>query len=269
MGFKEFIMVKRSSWFLILSSLFLAIAFASCATTPNPEDIAKQKKQAEAFRNLGESFMADDKYTRALKEFLKAEALYGEDHILQNDLGLVYAAMDQTDLSIVHYRKAIDIKPNYSVAWNNMGVVYLSLEQWDDAIECFNSALENLLYATPYYALNNLGEAYRGKGDYARAIDLYKETILTEPRFHQAYRGLGLSYIALGDYDAAAKSLEKAVKKAPGFTIAYYDLGRAYVFQYEKKKALAAFKKVTELAPDSELADLASREIKKLEFMRE
>ena len=43
----------------------------------------------------------------------------------------------------------------------------------------------------------------------------------------------------------------------------------AYVFKYEKKKALAAFKKVIKLAPDSELADMASNEIKKLEFMKQ
>jgi len=51
------------------------------------------------------------------------------------------------------------LKSDYSEAFNAMGTVYLRLEEWDKAISCFNKALAILLFAAPYIALNNLGEA--------------------------------------------------------------------------------------------------------------
>jgi len=138
------------------------------------------------------------------------------------------------------------------------------LKEWDSAIECFNRALDNLLYATPQFALNNLGEAYRGKGDYKKSIEYYRKALDVDPRFPTAYRGLGLTYLATGDYREAVSALEKAVRYAPDFAGAYFDLGRSYARQRKKQKAISAFRKVAELVPASNLADRALSEIRKL-----
>lgn len=241
-------------------SFCILLSLISCAT-----DSAKRRSQSEASRYLGERFIAEGNFTGALRELLKAEALYDEDHILQNDLGLAYSGKGKLDQALVHFEKAVELNPKYAEAWNNMGTVYLKLEKWDNGISCFNRALEQLLYATPHFALNNLGEAYRGKGDYGRSIDYYKEALRAEPRFAGAHRGLALTHVAMGDLDAAISSLEKATEYDPEFAAAYYDLGRAYAGKYNREKALAAFKKVLQLVPDSALADLASAEIGKME----
>lgn len=251
-------MLKRSPWFLL--SFYCALCLVSCAT-----NMAERKKQAKAFRYLGETYLVQGNATAALRELLKAETLYEQDHLLQNDLGLAYFAKGKLDLALVHFEKALAIKPDYAGAWNNMGTVYLKLEEWDKAIDSFNHALDHLLYATPHFALTNLGEAYRGKGDYERSIEFYKKALDAEPRFFRAHRGLGRIYMTMGDYDAAASSLQKAVDYAPGFAPAYYDLGRAYVGKYNREKALSAFRKVVELVPDLPLAEAASAEIKKLQ----
>ncbi len=251
-------MLKRLPWFLL--SFYCALCLVSCAA-----DMAERREQSEAFRRLGERHLAERNLTGAFRELLKAETLYEQDHLLQNDLGLAYFAKGKLDLALVHFEKALAIKPDYAGAWNNMGTVYLKLEEWDKAIDSFNHALDHLLYATPHFALNNLGEAYRGKGDYERSIEFYKKALDAEPRFFRAHRGLGRIYMAMGDYDAAASSLQKAVDYAPGFAPAYYDLGRAYVGKYNREKAVSAFRKVVELVPDSPLAEAASAEIKKLQ----
>ena len=250
-------MLKRSSWSLVL--LCCAFCLVACAT--NTVDI----ERAEASRRLGERYLADGNLTAALKEFLKAEAYYDQDHILQNDLGLAYFEKGKLDQALVHFEKAVDLKPEFAGAWNNMGIVYLQLDDWDKAINSFNHALDQLLYATPHFALNNLGAAYRGKMEYARSVESYRKAIKTQPRFSEAHRGLGLTRMAMGDYEAAIASLEKAVQYAPKYALAHYDLGLAYVAGYDREKAVHAFKKVVALVPDSALADAAKAEIRKLE----
>ncbi|MBW2020866.1 MAG: tetratricopeptide repeat protein [Deltaproteobacteria bacterium] len=251
-------MLKRSPWLLLC--LYLSLCLVSCAA-----HLAERKSKAEASRRLGEGYLGEGNATAALKELLKAEKLYEKDAFLQNDLGLAYFAKKEFDLAIAHFKKALAIKPDYPEALNNMGTVYLRLKQWDDAIECFNRAHANLLYTTPHFALSNLGEAYRGKKDYRRAIVFYKKALEINPRFPEAHRGLGLTYIATGNYKGAVSSLEKAVQYAPYLAPAYYDLGRARARQYDTEKAISAFKKVVELVPETPLAKQALAEIRKLQ----
>jgi Tfp pilus assembly protein PilF len=189
----------------------------SCATSDKKK--TSDKELADASRHLGEGYLGEGNYTAALRELLRAEKLNSRDPYVQNGLGLAYVGKEKLDMALESFNKAVSLKPDYASAWNNMGIVYLRLKEWDKAIESFNKALDQLLYATPHFALNNLGEAYRGKKDYVRSIQAYHEALEEERRFFRAYRGMALTYIAMEDYDAAASSLEKAVKMAPDITI--------------------------------------------------
>ncbi len=247
-------MTRRSKFFL---PCLIALVFsASCAA-----DLAMHKDQGETSRRIGEGYLGEGNVSAALGELLKAEKLYNKDPFVYYDLGLAYFAKEEFKLAIVHFDKAVALKPDFSEAFNAMGTVYLRLKEWDKAISSFNKALANLLYASPYVALNNLGEAYRAKKDYEHAMDFYNKALKANSRFANAHRGLGLVYLDMDNYEAAAFSLEKAVRYAPGFAPAYYDLGFAYAGQYKMKKAIAAFKKVVALAPDTPLADSALAEI--------
>ena len=244
----------------LMGSLLVCLLLVSCAA-----HLAERKSQAKASRQLGEAYLREGDTTTALRELLKAEALYDKDHFLQNDLGLAYFGKEEFDLAISHFKKAVDLKPDYSDGLNHMGVVYLRLGQWDDAIACFSRALDNLLYAAPHFALSNLGDAYRAKKDYELSIAYFKKALKANPRFPGAHRGLGLTYMAMGDYEAAISSLERAVQYAPRFATAYFNLGRAYAGQSATENAISAFNKVVGLAADTPLADSALAEIRKLQ----
>ena len=73
-------MASRKWLFFICLGLILALA--ACAAG----DRALKKERAKASRDLGEAYMSQKAYTRALREFLKAEQIYAKDPFLQNDL---------------------------------------------------------------------------------------------------------------------------------------------------------------------------------------
>ena len=104
---------------LVLLTLFLA----ACAGNKQ-----LKKEQAEATRKLGEAYLRQGNYTAALSELRKAEKLYPQDHILQNDLGIAYRKKGKTDLAIKHFKKAIKLKPDFAPAINNLGTAYFDIE---------------------------------------------------------------------------------------------------------------------------------------------
>ncbi|PQP34327.1 pilus assembly protein PilF, partial [Desulfobacteraceae bacterium SEEP-SAG9] len=118
--------------FLIATCTLMIGCMIACAT--NLEQI---KLEAEAQRNVGEAYMAEGKYTAALKELLDAEKLYADDYLLQNLLGLAYMRKEKPELAVEHYKKSVELKHDYAPAKNNLGTAYLALGEWDAAIACF------------------------------------------------------------------------------------------------------------------------------------
>ncbi|MGB2688779.1 MAG: tetratricopeptide repeat protein, partial [Desulfobacterales bacterium] len=82
----------RLDWTVLVMMVFCVV---SCGTA----NIKVQKQQGEALRNLGEVYYKQGDYTSALRELLKAEALYPDDPFLQDDLGLTYKAKKRLDLA--------------------------------------------------------------------------------------------------------------------------------------------------------------------------
>jgi type IV pilus assembly protein PilF len=244
--------------------LILIFGVISCAA-----NLEMQKKQAKASRSFGEAYYRQGNYPAALGEFLKSETLYPGDPFLQNDLGLTYMAMEKMDLAVKHFKKALEIKPDYAPAINNLGTAYLKKKEWDAAIRYFKEVSENLLYATPHFALSNLGWAYYNKKEYALAEKFYLKALEISPKFINARVGLGKTYTAMGRSSEAVATLEKAVKDYPRLGQLYFDLARAYTLSGEYKKALDAYEKAVEFAPDTALSREAEKEARKIRRFRE
>ena len=248
---------------LLTTLIILLTAFftTSCATTNQQIN----REQGESIRNIGEVYMQQGDYRKALKEFQRAQALYADDHLLYYDFGIVYFNLNRLDLSVTYFKKAIDLKPDFPPAKNNLGLAYLRQKKLDKAIETFKELDGDLLYATPHKPLSNLGEVYFEKKEYALAEKNFKAALDIEPNFAMALRGLGKTYMAEGRITEAVQTLEKAVQNAPNFAALYLDLGNAYAMAREYKKALFAYNRVIELAaPNSDLAKMAAEEADKI-----
>jgi len=263
---QRIIKVKKMRTYRLAWTVFAFLIFGIVSCTANLE---LRKKQAEDTRNLGEAYYNQGNYTAALGEFLKAKTLYTGDPYLQNDLGLTYMAMKKMDLAIKHFKKALEIKPDYAPALNSLGTAYLNKKEWDTAIRYFKEVTENLLYATPHFALSNLGWAYYNKKEYALAEKFYLNALEIKPKFVNALVGLGKTYIAMNRSLEAVATLEKAVKDYPRLGQLYLELARAYTLSGEYKKAYKFYKKAVEYAPDSAFARKAEQEGQKIRKFRE
>ncbi|MGD2272493.1 MAG: tetratricopeptide repeat protein [Desulfobacterales bacterium] len=238
----------------------LLLSLAACAETRE-----LKKKKGEAARKVGEAYLRQENYRAALKELLKAEKLYPKDHILQNDLGIVYRKKGKVDLAIKHFKKAIKLNSNYAPAFNNLGTAYYDKGDWDAAINYFKKVSEDLLYATPHYAYYNLGKAYYMKKAYSRAEEYFLKALDVEPRYVEPLVELGRTYLALGRYSEANAALRSAVEQIPGHARGHFYLAEVQRITGNHRKALESYNKVIDLAPKTPLAKEAQKRKAQLE----
>jgi len=186
--------------------------------------LEQRKRQSQAARDVGESYLIQGNYTAALKELIKAEKIYPDDAILQNYLGLAYRAKNHYEEAVVFFKKALELQPDYSPAYNNMGETYLTMKKWDQAITVFKELSTNILYSTPHFADLNLGWAFYNKQDYITSVIYYKKVVKhyldgfsKDIVYVKALRGLGKNHMATGKMNKAEKVLEEVLVLAPEF----------------------------------------------------
>ena len=246
-------------WSLIL----IAVLFIASCTAQDPN---RNKRIAEAKRDIGEAYMRQGDYTAALRELLEAAKLYPDDHIVHNDLGICYMNKKRMADAIAHFKKAVAIKPSYAPARNNLGRAYLALKEWDTAIGIFKEISKDALYGTPHYPLSNIGLAYFHKGEYNSALRYYKEALKIQENFVNALRGAGRCYLALNDGRLAVRYLTRAVKVAPKAPEIHYELADAYLLIGRTRQAVVSYETAIELAmPES---DITAKARKRLETIR-
>jgi tetratricopeptide (TPR) repeat protein len=255
-------MRKNLIW--IAGCVLLACMLVACIT----KNLERQKQMAEKTRLLGEAYFAEQRHQDALREFLKAEEMYSNDHLLHDDLGRVYLALGRHELAIKHFKKALQINPEYTPARNNLGNAYAVTKDWDKAIEQYEIAADSLLYATPHYPLANIGFVYYQQGKYDLAKNYYRKSLKAKRDYVGAMHGLGRTYMATGRVAEAIDIMEKAVGLAPESAFVNFDMGNAYRMNREYQKAVAFYNKAAELQPDSELADKALEEARKIENLQ-
>jgi tetratricopeptide (TPR) repeat protein len=254
----------RNKWIWIAGCVLLACVLVACTT----KNVEKQKQIAEKTRMLGEAFLRDQRYQEALREFLKAEKFYSNDHLLHDDLGRVYLALGEHELAIKHFKKSLEINPEYTPARNNLGNAYAVTKNWDKAIEQYKISADSLLYATPHYPLANIGFVYYQQKKYDLAKKYYRESLRVKRDYVGAMHGLGRTYMATGKVADAIEIMEKAVELAPDSAFVNYDLGNAYRMNRQYQKAITFYNKAAQLQPNSELADRALEEAHKIENLQ-
>ena len=76
-----------------------------------------------------------------------------------------------------------------------------------------------------------LGDAYRGKGQPADAIDNYRKALQLDPSFTAAYYGMGAAYMGMRDINNATTFLQKTLALEPNNPLALADMSDILLLQ--------------------------------------
>lgn len=227
-----------------VTSIFLCVLLIGCAGNKT-----LLNKKSQALQNMGNSLIQEGDLRGGLEKLLEANKLDPENPDIHNELGLVYRDLEAYQKSLVHFKKALALKPNFSEAQNNLGTLYLILKEWDLAIGCFQKAVSNLLYKTPHYAYNNMGLAYYNKGNYQKAIENYQKALQSFPSYSLCYENLARSYEATNQWESAIEAYKESIDYAPNYPMPHFNLARLYLRLNRNDEAVKELNLTIEIDP--------------------
>ncbi len=135
-----------------------------------------------------------------------AEIVDGKLKIQAFELVEKTTRMDNLDLQIANYRRALEIDSNYVDAWNNLGVSYYYYGNLDSAVICFKKALDKKPDYPP--AHNNVAYLLDALGDYDQAVVHYQRAIQLRLNYVIALANLVDTYVHKKDYESARTILD-------------------------------------------------------------
>jgi tetratricopeptide (TPR) repeat protein len=153
----------------------------------------------------------------------------------------------------VHFKKALDIFPDYIAARNDLGAQYLKLKRLDEAEESFNTVLQ--VDPRNFNAKFNRGLVRIERRDYPDAITQLNEAIATDSGRAVAHLWLGFALLETGDLAGAERELTKAlVMGGAECTASHYHLARIYLNRGDVRGAERSLRAYLEESPNGEYA---------------
>ncbi len=176
-------------------------------------------------------------------------ACTSDNYIAHNNLGDALFQKGSVDEAIIHYQKALQIKPDYAEAHNNLGNALIQKGNVDEAIAHYQKALKiKPDYAEVHY---NLGNALLKKGSVDEAIAQYQKALQITLDYAEAHNNLGSALLQKGSVDEAIAHYQKALQIKPDYAEACYNLGNALLKKGSVDEAIAHFQKVLQITPDN------------------
>jgi serine/threonine protein kinase/tetratricopeptide (TPR) repeat protein len=205
-------------------------------------------------QKLGESLSSIQKYdvsieqaTTSSLEALKAFAMGNEER-----------SRGRARESLVFYKHAAELDPNFAMAHARIGVFYVNQEQLETAQEYIQKAYDlrdrvserERLYITEKY-YNYI------RGEVDKAIETLKTWVRLYPNDFIPHNNLALDYQILGNYEESLKEGLEAVRLSPNNITARENVVASFIGLGRFEEAEQASKEIEKLNPDSPEAHLS------------
>jgi eukaryotic-like serine/threonine-protein kinase len=230
------------------------------ATAPDKEHVldALGKASAGMRAKLGESLSSIKKLytpfgetTTPSLEAFRAYALGDDAHQKGNDIPEAEG----------HYKRALEIDPNFAMAYARLGVIYRNSGQTSKSDEYFRKAYDMSKHVSERERLYIAGHYEEGvTGNIRKEIETLQEAIQTYPGQLDSYTNLNVAETMMGQFDRALPYGLKATQLQPDDAISSEDLIANYVGLGRMKEAQAEMARAHKLGLDDGTA-AASEEL--------
>ena len=158
--------------------------------------------------------------------------------------GLQAYKADRDEEAIEHFRRAVELSPDFAEAHYRLGLAYNATKQKEEADKAF-----------------------------ADAVKAYEKIVKQQPKNSDAFYFLGLCYQKLSKYDEAVKALKEAVKNSEQESDdKYFELAAAHFKIAQYDDSVRALNKTLEINPDhfpaQELLEQAKSGARRIEEFR-
>lgn len=185
-----------------------------------------------------------------LDKSAKANGIYATKLLFELSRNRDAADQNVISLIIKHYKRSVEIFPDYYSSWNNIGYVYLITgKDPEKALPYIDKALE----IKPEYpeALFSKGLCYEMKGEYEKAAELYKKAMDINPHYVDAIVKTANWNNKNGNVKEAIELNKRLVRMEPSLDIPWINVGNYFFMRTDTVNALKYWEKAYEINPEN------------------
>jgi tetratricopeptide (TPR) repeat protein len=165
---------------------------------------------AEAHNNWGGMLLAHSRISEAMDHFRKAIEINPDYAEVQINLGTALAEQNQAAEAIGHYERALEIKPGNGKAHYNLANILATQGRFDEAIRHYGQAVA--LMPDFIHARYQLAVLLESRGEFAAAIAQFQKILDLDPRHAPAQNNL--AWLLATCPDASLRNGNKALELA-------------------------------------------------------
>jgi len=201
-----------------------------------------------AHNNLGQILLDRNQPEEALVHFQKALELKPDAPDFRNNVGAALFKAGRLEEAIVHYRESIRMDPKSYVAHYNLANVLSLMGRFDEAIPEFRTAVS--FKSDLAEAYSNLGFSLLQKNEIDDAISNFGTALKISPGFAAAHYNLGLALYQKGQFDEAALQFLEAIRLQGDYAEAHNNLGAVFYLKGRTNEAAAQFLYALQIKPN-------------------
>jgi tetratricopeptide (TPR) repeat protein len=171
-------------------------------------------------------------------------------------------AEKKTDAAILHFRKAIEIYPDFFDAHMALGQLYVDTSQWEKAEASFRQALR--INPKSVSAMVSLGEVYRRQKKYTEAEKVLEEALKADNGSWETNFTLGRIHWELKDIVKAGKYVARAIELQPNVAEAHLLAGNIFIRAGLPANAVIEYEEYLRLAPNGEFSSQTQTLVEKI-----
>ncbi|MDD3237836.1 MAG: tetratricopeptide repeat protein [Candidatus Gastranaerophilales bacterium] len=243
-----------------------AIAIINQGKAKFPQNVDLQKQYRSIMAEVSSGLYADatklfeqGQFNAAIQAYQKIQPPTAESQL---GIAASYQALENYNMALDYYKKALALDPTNSDIPYYMGSVYLNLDQFTNARIYLNKSLaldktnektKSLLKFATEQENNELLDKALDLYDqkkYFDALKIVNGVISKSPNSGAAYYYRGLIYDAQKHYQLAVTDYQKAVTYSKDFSLAYYSLGVDLDTLGRHQEAISAYRKYLAAKPE-------------------
>jgi len=171
--------------------------------------------------------------------------------------GRVALDMGDTSRAISGFQKSVQIDAANQDAWMFLGRIYsnrnnpLAIQFFDNALRVDSTLLE---------AREFKGVYYKRRGEFDKAFEVYRDIVLRNPDYSNAWFDMGMIYLEMDSLAKARDNFDIAIKTDPLFVKAYYYRGVCAELAGNPAAALDDYRQANKMSPSfTEAAEALER----------
>jgi tetratricopeptide (TPR) repeat protein len=179
-----------------------------------------------------------------INDVLRRDPFNPEGYFLK---GIIYKNTNDTPKAISSFQTAIQVDPRYRDAMIQLGLLHAAQKD-SVCIKYFNNAFA--LDTTDVLPLYGKAMYFQEGNNYEKAKEVYKQCILYDPQYGNAYFNIGWILMHQDSLEKAERQFDYVTRIEPNNAEAYYNRGVCRELQEKTQPAIADYKQAVEFDPE-------------------